>query len=105
MTNLTNTDVVNLAQKCLDRLRKSEVLEAHIFASPETVLIGDGSQLDSVGFVTFISDLEEQVNDFLGADIYIVIPDIQGIDSSDSTLTLGKLAEYLISITNVDSNK
>jgi acyl carrier protein len=105
MTNLTNIDAVNLAQKCLDRLRKSEVLEADIFASPETVLIGDGSQLDSVGFVTFISDLEGQVNDFLGTDIYIVIPDIQGIDSSDSTLTLGKLAQYLISITNLGTIK
>jgi acyl carrier protein len=105
MANLTDIDVINLAQKCLDRLRKSEVLEADIFASPDTVLIGDGSQLDSVGFVTFISDLEEQINNFLNCDIYIVIPDIQGIDSSDSTLTLGKLSEYLISITNSGSLK
>lgn len=103
MTILTKIDVVSLAQKCLDRLRKSEVLEADIFASAETVLIGDGSQLDSVGFVTFISDLEVQVNDFLGTDIYIVIPDIQGIDSMESRLTLGNLADYLIALTRSDA--
>jgi len=101
MTILTKNDVIDLSQKCFDSLLKSEILSDDIRASLETPLIGFNSELDSVGFVTFISDLEGRINDFLGSDIYIIIPDIQGIDSSDSTLTLSKLAEYLISITNV----
>ena len=45
--------------------------------SEKTVLMGENEVLDSVAFISFFIDLEEQVRKVLGVDISISMEDVQ----------------------------
>jgi hypothetical protein len=97
---LTVEIALTLMQDCLDSLHSSGIIEIPIKVRPETPLFGNGSQLDSMGFVTFITDVEERVNEATKKDIFIVLSDIEELYPNDPVLTASMFGSYLASITN-----
>ena len=49
-------------QVSLDSLQRSGVIKERIEVSADTVILGSRSSLDSLGFVTLISYLEDRVS-------------------------------------------
>jgi hypothetical protein len=76
-------------------LRRSGVVKTDIDVQPDSVLFGTGSSLDSIGFVTFVTDVEERLNRATGKDIYVVLTDLEELYPGASELTAGMLADYL----------
>ncbi len=62
---------------------------------PQMSLLGKDSQLDSVGFVSFISDIEERLSTETGKEIYLVLDDIQGFDMNNPHLSVNHFVKYL----------
>lgn len=97
---LTQEHIISFLQKTMDGLFESGIVENKIAISPETLLIGDGATLDSVGFITLLSEIEEKVNSYTNKDIYIVFTDIQERNSNSNSLNVKMLSDYLIDIAN-----
>ena len=57
------------------------------------------SSLDSLAFVTLISDLEDRVSDAAEQEHYLVLTDIQDFSSDQAYLSAGELAKYIEKIT------
>lgn len=92
---LTKDQIMKLLQVSIRSLRRSGIIEAEIDVSPETVLLGTGSSLDSMGFVTFVSDVEERLNMETGKDLYIVLTELQERYPGADTLSAEMFAEFL----------
>lgn len=61
----------------------------------DTVLLGAGGILDSVGLVSLVVDVEEAVNDEFGTDL--TLADIRAMSQKNSPFrTVGSLTKYII---------
>jgi len=101
---LTHTSALELIQKSCDSLQRVGLLEKEITIQDSTVLLGSGSPLDSIAFVTFVTELEDRLNRLEGQeDLFLVLKDIHEFNTADSSLTAGVLARYLIRLTGRES--
>jgi len=93
-------DAIALIQESLDSLNRSGTIKKPISVDDDTILMGSGanSGLDSLGFVTFVMDLEDRLRTATGADYAIVLTDIKGFDINNPTLTAGILAEHVVGL-------
>jgi hypothetical protein len=89
--------VLTIMQDTVNSLVETSIITDKFTIRENTILYGSSSSLDSIGFVTFVSDLEERINAFSGKDYTIVLLDVNGFDES-SDLTAGLLSDYLISL-------
>jgi acyl carrier protein len=92
---LTEKDAFALIQRAFDGLEDGGVIEGHIEVTGDTVLIGPGTVLDSIGFVTLFTDLEELLSDITGEEIFLLIDEIHEFNPEDTFLTAAVLAKYL----------
>ncbi len=90
---------LKLMQDSVNSMQRSGMIKELIVVSSDTVILGKGSFLDSLGFVTFISDLEERVSADTGKDHYLILTDIQDANSYQAFLSAGALAAYIEKIT------
>ncbi|MBV8716029.1 MAG: hypothetical protein JOZ65_13280 [Chloroflexi bacterium] len=86
---------MSLMQDSLDSLQRSGVIEQRLQLEPETILFGSDSPLDSIGFVTFVTDVEDRFSQQQGKDIAITLLDIDNFNENDPHLSAGRLAQYL----------
>ncbi len=86
-------------QECFDSLNRSGMLKQAIAVDATTVILGTSSSLDSLGFVTFISDLEERVSAETGQEYYLVLTEIHEFNADQAFLSAGTLAQYIEKIT------
>jgi hypothetical protein len=84
-----------LIRATFESLQRSGIISAAIVFSEETVLLGSASELDSLGFVTFISDLEERVSESAGDEVFLVLDDISNFNLNNPSLTVKALAAYV----------
>ena len=54
--------ILALLLESVRSLRRSGIIEVDMDVQPDTVLLGGGSSLDSMGFVTFVTDVEERLS-------------------------------------------
>lgn len=90
-----NTKSLTLIRDTFESLQRTGIISANILFSEETVILGNNSELDSLGFVTFISDLEERVSVDSGDEIYLVLDDIGDFNLNNPSLTVRSLASYI----------
>jgi hypothetical protein len=90
---------LELMQDSFDSMMRSGLLENEVEVSPETVLLGVGSSLDSLGFITFFSDLEERISEDSGQDHFLVLTEIHEFNTEQAFLSAGALAQYIEKIT------
>lgn len=95
-----NTKFVTLIRDTFESLQRSGIILATVPFSEETVLLGSGSELDSLGFVTFISDLEERISDAAGTEMYLVLDEISNLNLNNPSLTVRALATYIAEISS-----
>ncbi len=91
--------VLQLMQESFDSMQRSGMFEEAVTVNSDTVILGSGSSLDSLGFVTFISDMEERVSDESGEDHYLILTEIHEFNSEEAFLSAGTLAQYIEKIT------
>ena len=91
---------MNLMQESLDSLARSGTLKNQIAMTDETVLMGSGadSGLDSLGFVNFVMDVEDRLQQQLDGDYPVILTDIGGFDINNPILPAGVLADHLVGL-------
>lgn len=94
----TKDDAMQLMSRCSESLHRSGIIDQPVDLKPETVLFGEGSPMDSIGFVTFVTSVEEELNALLGKDVVIAFLDIEDFDESAPALTVDRFSEYLVQV-------
>jgi acyl carrier protein len=97
--------VFELIQDSFGSLQRAGLIVDEIVASAETVLLGIGSPLDSVGFVTFIAELEDRLYRETGRDIYLILDDIHTFNIKNPHLSIDALARYIAMVTGNQEEK
>jgi acyl carrier protein len=69
---LKRAEVLDVIQQCLVALNAERKEDEQIAIGEDTPLLGGESQLDSLAFVSLVSDLEERLHDATGQDIVLV---------------------------------
>jgi acyl carrier protein len=69
---LKRADVIALIEQCLAGLNQERPPEDPIPIAEDTPLLGSDSKLDSLAFVAFVADLEEQLRASTGCDLVLV---------------------------------
>ena len=95
---LEKDTILSLLQESIQSLRRSGIIEAAIDVNGETVLLGAGSSLDSMGFVTFVTDVEERLNRETGKDLYIVLTELEERYPGAPALSASMFADYLVTL-------
>ena len=90
---------LKLMQESFDSMQRSGMLEEAITVNSDTIILGSGSSLDSLGFVTFISDLEERVSAETDKEHYLILTDIHEFNAEQTFLSAGTLAQYVSKMT------
>jgi len=88
-------DIMALMQEAVDSLYRAELVEEAIKLNKGTVLLGDNSALDSMGFVTFITEIEERVEDKTGIEFVVVIDKLHEFNEENSNLSIGSLILFI----------
>lgn len=91
--------VLEFMQDTFDSMQRSGMIDQPVVVTADTVILGSGSSLDSLGFVTFISDVEERTSAETGQEYYFILTDIHQFNAEQSFLSAGTLAEYIVRIT------
>ncbi|HEY1952394.1 MAG TPA: hypothetical protein VGG76_06275 [Gemmatimonadaceae bacterium] len=92
---VTNDQALQLIQDSLDGLHESGIIPDAVRVDDGTVLLGTGSALDSIGFVTFVTEVEDRLQRDTGKDHYLVLADIHEFNAGESYLSAGSLARYI----------
>jgi acyl carrier protein len=96
MTTTTSINRSEIAELVMDGLRDTLEINGNSVAgiSEETYLIGRDAVLDSMGLVTLVVDLEQQVEDEFNAAI--VLADERAMSQRNSPFrSIGSLADYI----------
>ena len=88
--------ILALLRESVLSLRRSGIIEVDMDVEADTVLLGTGSSLDSMGFVTFVTDVEERLNRETGQDLYIVLTELEELYPGAAQLTASMFADYLV---------
>jgi hypothetical protein len=89
------TKPLALIRETFESLQRTKIIPANVQFSEKTEILGSASELDSLGFVTFISDLEERVSAEAGVDVCLVLDEIGEFNLNNPSLTAHALAAYI----------
>lgn len=64
-----------------------------------SIILGNGSELDSISFITFITDIEDRIQEKTNKEVYLVLSEVDNFNINNPTLTAEGLANYINSIT------
>jgi len=90
---------LQLIQDSLNSLHRVGLLEEATTAGHDTVLLGKGSKLDSIAFVTFVTELEDRINRESDREHYLVLNDIHEYNTNVPCLSADTLARYVVKLT------
>lgn len=89
---------LELIQESLDSLYRSNVIEEQVKVNDDTVFLGTNALLDSLGFVTFVTDLEERLVDETDLDVYFDMDNLQDYCGKSLILTPELLSGYMTTL-------
>lgn len=89
---------MQVIQETLDSLMNSGMIQEKINVEQNTVILGKGSPLDSITFVTFITELEDRISQTTGSDFYFVIDEIGSFDINNPYLSVEAIANYIVNV-------
>jgi hypothetical protein len=81
-----------------ESLYRSGTIEKQVTITGETVLLGSDAFLDSIGFVTFVADIEESLEEQTDQEIYIVLNEIAEFNVNRPELTVDVFTQYLVKL-------
>lgn len=87
--------ILQAIYKAVDQANQARPAAARLAKSPQEVLWGDGTVLDSLGIVNFVVAVEEEIAQECG--VAVNLSNLQGAPSAEHPLrTIGSLAEHLL---------
>lgn len=89
-----------IIQETIDGLHRSALITTPVEVTRETVLLGTGSPLDSLAFVTFIADLEDRLSQEMGREISFVLTDLHNFKADVPYLDAGTMSRYITQVAN-----
>lgn len=89
---------LELIKASLDKLKQNDMLEQEAPFAKDLILLGLGSPLDSIGFVTFVTDLEERISSETNKDLYLVLNEIHEFNINQPHLNVENLAKYIVKL-------
>jgi acyl carrier protein len=95
MTSPDQHRIESLIADVLQRMNAFLPSAEQIPSTPDTVLIGDGGHLDSLGIANFIISVEESVEQELGRELPLSDQDLTEI-FGPSSVTVRSFAAYLL---------
>jgi hypothetical protein len=96
---ISEEDALQLIVDSIASLQRAGLIEANLMITCDTVLLGSGSRLDSIAFVTFVTDLEERLNRMTGQELYLVLTDIHEFNAETAYLSATMLARFIAHLT------
>jgi len=93
---ITYERVFQIMQNSMSSLHRGGLLEQDVTVQKDTVLLGSGSQLDSIGLVSFVTDLEDRLSRETNQDIFLIFNSIHEFNADNPMLTADTLAHYII---------
>ncbi len=91
MRGTDDTHVGRLIREAIDEMNAARTARPAIPTMPETVLVGDGGVLDSLGFVTLAVTVEKKIEHAFCAQISVV----EIVVAGDERWTIGALADAI----------
>ena len=95
---------MQLMQESLSSLHRSGLLEREVVVHGNTVLLGTGSALDSLGFVTFMTNMEDRLNAETNQELFLILNDIHMFNANNPHLSADSLAQYIVRLTGGRDN-
>jgi hypothetical protein len=92
---ITNESIYVLINECVESLVRSGSIDPFENFGRETVILGSGSELDSISFVTFITEVEDRIQSETGVEFYLVLNEIDAFNINNPNLTIGGLSDYI----------
>ena len=90
----TSDRILQAIYRAVDLVNEERPAGKGLQKSPQTTLFGKGGQLDSLGLVSFIVEVEQQVEEELG--VSITLADERAMSQQKSPfLTIQSLADYV----------
>lgn len=99
----TAQDALRLVQESFDGLAKAGTLEEGMEVSDETVLLGAKAALDSIAFVTFLTDFEDRLQRAASKECYLKFHEISDFDVKNPSITVKALVRYTVKLVNETS--
>ncbi len=96
---IAETRALALMQEAVTDLRAAGLIDRSFDVSPESVLLGAGSPLDSIGFVTFVTELEERLGRETGDEVALLFNEIHDFNANNPHLSAGTLARFIAAVT------
>ena len=92
---IQKNEIINLLYECIDELNQTNGTE--LIKDVNTKLVGTGSELDSMDFVSLIVAIEEKISDKY--DVNISITAEKAMSQKNSPFrTIDTFAEYLLTL-------
>jgi len=96
---MTKERALQLIIESFEKLKKIGMVVEDVPLNNETVLLGGASSLDSIGFVTFLTDLEERIiKETHYEDLYLVLNEISEFNIDKPELSAEVLAQYIVKL-------
>ncbi len=96
---MTKDRALQLIKEVFDSLGEENLLDEAVIVNSDTFLLGNNSPLDSVGFVTFITDLEERlIQETNNDEIYLVLDKIDDFNTNECVLSVDMLARHIVKL-------
>lgn len=91
---MTREAALKMMAEVVEGLRRSDMAEPGAPLTEDTVLIGAGAILDSLGFVTFVAEVEDRLNSDRDEPLELILTEIWEFNAENPSLTAGILADY-----------
>lgn len=88
-------DSLKLIRDAFAALHEGGVLETKTDVTPATVLLGAGTSLDSVGFVSIMTEIEDRLTAATGRDVALLFDEIHAFNPDKSALTVATLSRFI----------
>jgi acyl carrier protein len=93
-------EIFKVVQDSVDSLFRSELIRNKICLSNETILLGKGSELDSVSFITLFSEIEDRLSAITGIEIFIDFNKLHDFNKDKFQLNVVTLVDFINSLLN-----
>jgi acyl carrier protein len=97
---ITKEFASKLIKESLSSLERTGLIKQEVIIDKDTVLLGTGSPLDSIAFVTLVADLEDRLNRETGQELSLVLNEIHEFNVNVPYLTAETLSEYMIKLSD-----
>ena len=94
--------VKELIFKSLQEIKNLDLVRENFDFNDNSVLLGDGGSLDSIAFVTFVTDLEEKIEDEIGKEFVLKLQEIHDLNVGKTALIVGDMARLVAKILDRD---